>query len=187
MDLATFDGRQILRAATQRKAAFGLSRSLKDDFVPVLYKSYSGGVRWRPRFDNDEDDDDTQTSTPISRALVPPSDATFVGRDIDILMLEDMMYYSRVVHLYGPGGAGKTALARHLTRWWTLTSHFDYAFLLSCREIESFEEVALYRQLASLIQGSASSDSDLWLLSGANGLCTTALASSSLTTARLRH
>lgn len=148
MDRAAFQGRRALGASDQRQAAFGLSRSIKDDFVPVIYKGYSGGSRWRSSVEGSEPDLKLSLYQPLYDITEP-----FTGRDIDILNLENMLFGSSIIHIYGPGGSGKTTLARHLARWWTRTHFFDYAFIISCRDFRSFDQATVYRHLATAIQG----------------------------------
>lgn len=60
---------------------------------------------------------------PDGDALVP--EAEFVGRDDLFCSLETAARTDRVLVLYGPGGTGKTELAKAFGRWWRGTGGID--------------------------------------------------------------
>jgi tetratricopeptide (TPR) repeat protein len=67
--------------------------------------------------------DDTPDQTSTGDALKPVSD--FVGRDGLFYTLEVAARAQHVILLYGPGGIGKTELAKAFGRWWQHTGGVD--------------------------------------------------------------
>lgn len=153
-DVAAFEARRAMKVNPLRRGAFGLMRPVDDGATPVVYKSYSGSLSWQGQ--------------PSENAVLPvvtpessPSGAPFVGRDIDILQLEDLLSWKNALYLYGPAACGKTSLARHLESWWVKTGFFESIHSISCRTFKSFDEATLYKILASLIQGKIADGSNI--------------------------
>jgi len=147
-DLAMHAARRDIETNSIRRGAFGLMRSVRDGLTPVIYKGYSGSVSWKAHSIAES------TKSGERNDLQLPLDVTpFIGRDIDILHLETLLFWKRAVFLYGPAASGKTSLAYHLQDWWVKTGYFDNVYIISCHSFPSFDESTIYRTLASLING----------------------------------
>ncbi|OJZ79713.1 hypothetical protein ASPFODRAFT_555114 [Aspergillus luchuensis CBS 106.47] len=148
-DLASHAARRAMETSSHRQGAFGLMRTLKDCVIPVVYKGHSGSLSWEAKYTS-------KLKLPVLSHHAVDTKA-FVGRDIDILKLEQLLFWKHAIYLYGPGGSGKTSLARHLSYWWVKTHFFDNTYITSSRDFQSFDESAIYRSLAALIRGHQSS------------------------------
>ena len=110
----------------KRIAKYNKEINLDDWFLPVLYQSRDVEIKLRA-FDNNErihfeipnnkngDHEDIQNE--------------FFGRDLDILRIERFFAYkSKIVHIQGVTGIGKTSLIKHLKNWWLKTYFINYFF-----------------------------------------------------------
>lgn len=52
----------------------------------------------------------------------------FLGRDVDVLVIETMLQAKNILLVKGMGGTGKTTLLGHLGEWWLKTGWLDYVF-----------------------------------------------------------
>ncbi|KAF4471607.1 hypothetical protein FALBO_1475 [Fusarium albosuccineum] len=145
VDLAAHAARRILDIDPLRQGTFGLMRPIKDGIIPVVYKGYAGSISWKT--------ESTIEPMPWETLHHPPDTSPCIGRDIDILKLEDLLFFKHAVFLYGPAGSGKTSLADHLKDWWVKTGFVQDAHVISCRSFTSFDESTLYHTLGSLIHG----------------------------------
>lgn len=62
----------------------------------------------------------------VNANSIPDSEDEFVGRDVPMFLLEVAAQLQRVVVLYGPGGTGKTELAKAFGRWYRDTGAIDH-------------------------------------------------------------
>jgi len=125
VEVATQLSRQALLHNQQRRAAHMYSVPLMDYIVPILYR--------RPR--NEPILNTTATATSESahhatsesflqvESLEPgygrdTPDEELIGRDADILEMENALSAKPLMLLSGQGGCGKTALMRFCTKWW---------------------------------------------------------------------
>jgi len=52
----------------------------------------------------------------------------FLGRDLDILVIEEMLMKKNILLVKGMGGTGKTTLLGHMAEWWLTTGWLDHVF-----------------------------------------------------------
>lgn len=127
-------GRAQLRRNDKRPSMKGML-PLADWMVPVLYtRSEARFPDLRPTRVPHEDVADILTrirerpqgseETGHDRDL-DPVDA-FVGRDADFYDLDTAARLQRVIVLHGPGGTGKSELAKAFGRWWRDTGGVEY-------------------------------------------------------------
>jgi tetratricopeptide (TPR) repeat protein len=55
----------------------------------------------------------------------------FLGRDVDILAIEELLLERNILLVKGMGGTGKTTLLGHLGEWWFKTGWLDHVFYFS--------------------------------------------------------
>ncbi|KAI6765520.1 hypothetical protein HG530_006590 [Fusarium avenaceum] len=118
---AVREARANLRADKKRDATlFGLSISLQDDMLPVLYASYHQlhkDLVTLSQF--------APHSTPA--ILMAPSSA-LLGRGLDMLKVQNQLITNKMCIVHGLQGVGKRTLINHLAGW-LLESHFiDHSY-----------------------------------------------------------
>jgi CHAT domain len=86
IDKSIFCGRMALQSSKNRRGRFGEVRRLRDEFVPVIYKSYSGALRWVASRCFDPLVNHSQS------AIFYAKTRRSLGRDIDTLNLEVILY-----------------------------------------------------------------------------------------------
>ena len=52
----------------------------------------------------------------------------FLGRDVDVLVIEGLLQKKNILLIKGMGGTGKTTLLGHLGEWWLKTGWLDHVF-----------------------------------------------------------
>ena len=52
----------------------------------------------------------------------------FLGRDVDVLVIEGLLQEKNILLVKGMGGTGKTTLLGHLGEWWLKTGWLDHVF-----------------------------------------------------------
>ncbi|KAI9924854.1 hypothetical protein MW887_006711 [Aspergillus wentii] len=116
--------REALRANMLRPARFGLERELLDAFVPVLY----GCGDDCPLVEDDASQNDSVENSALfsSTSTTIPTVSSLpylkpVGRDLDLMRLEKVLFESPIVYLHGPAGVGKSSLLRYAAELWLKT------------------------------------------------------------------
>jgi len=108
-----------------RRAAFSQQIELEDWLLPVVYQH-------RPVRLNSKVFDWTALAQEADAAHKPPQTTYgFVGRDVDILAVEQRLLrdeQSNLLLVRGMGGAGKTTLLHHLAWWWQKTRLVNRVF-----------------------------------------------------------
>ncbi|KAF5615105.1 hypothetical protein F52700_13565 [Fusarium sp. NRRL 52700] len=143
--IAVYEARAKLRVNKERTSdLFGLTFSLQDDILPVLYASdrqlhkHSLNLLKTP----------SETSTGVSRL----SDNPF-GRELDMLQVENSLLRNRVCIVYGPHGVGKRCLLNNLSEWLQESCLVKHVFHVDCSSgISSLDSVlANIRQQADSV------------------------------------
>jgi hypothetical protein len=105
----------------ERRAYYDQTIDLEDWLLPVVYQNQTQRLATR-QFTPDESKAYYERQ---AAAFAEPRTAYgFVGRDLDILRIEQrLLSQGNTLLVRGMGGAGKTTLLRHLGWWWQ-TTHF---------------------------------------------------------------
>jgi tetratricopeptide (TPR) repeat protein len=113
-DLAIRRARLELYNDRRRKAAYGQEIELEDWLLPVIYQNRT------PKLDSSGFKAYVQSE--IAHYSAPRTTYRFVGRDLEILEIENSLLNRRnILLIQGMGGAGKTTLLQHLGWWWQKT------------------------------------------------------------------
>ena len=120
--------RAKLRAFKKRKARFSMEVEVDDACVPILAQRYP-------------DSDSLNLPLPIpsmpessdraQQSRSPISNLSILGRDTDLLQLEENFSASKIVLLTGMRGAGKTAFGKYVAEWWEKSHFVDRSILCS--------------------------------------------------------
>lgn len=143
-------GRNQLMADQVRKMGAGPDATeveLQDWFVPQLYQGADDPVLLSKKPSRRK----PEPEPPFEGFLDAPR-AGFQGRGYALHNLERAVLHKRAVVVHGPGGMGKTALAREAAHWWTRTGMFpDGALFVSFERTPSPE--ALVNELGQMLEG----------------------------------
>jgi hypothetical protein len=118
--------RHALRSLPTRHARFGARKELVDWFIPVLYSCGAESAlkihdRERPLFITD----DTTRAIVGQDVVMISRGPELLGRDYDILRLENIVLQGGPVYIHGAAGVGKTAFLGYVSSIWEKTSFFD--------------------------------------------------------------
>ena len=119
----------------ERKAYFDKRIDLEDWMLPVVYQS--GGAMAESllalrEFTTDEEVEFYEHQA--RRYVAPKPTYGFVGRDLDILKIENRLLSKsngapcNLLLIKGMGGSGKTTLLNHLMEWWQTTNFVGEVF-----------------------------------------------------------
>jgi NACHT domain/CHAT domain len=109
-----------------RHAYFNQMVDLEDWLLPVVYQNQPQWLTVRP-FTEEESKVYHERQAARYHATEPAYG--FLGRDLDILQIENCLLSKRNLLLVrGMGGAGKTTLLHHLGAWWQTTHFVDQVF-----------------------------------------------------------
>jgi hypothetical protein len=143
------EGRKRLFKNDSRKATLGQRVSIMDYFVPTLYCSSefdSFGFAITPMgAKSDSFADSLAYMTGLIEFLEP---LELAGRDQEICEMEILLDLSPISLLYGQGGIGKSALARHLSWWWKTSGLVDHVIHLDL-DIPEYQNFGLVRQFVT--------------------------------------
>jgi tetratricopeptide (TPR) repeat protein len=104
-----------------RRVYFNQQIDLEDWLLPVVYQRQTVAL---PLRDFTEAEEFAYWENEARRYEAPTTPFGFVGRDLDVLEVENRLLSQRnVLLIQGMGGAGKTTLLHHLGAWWQ-TTHF---------------------------------------------------------------
>src|SRR5438270_234107 len=112
----------------ERRAYFDQHIDLEDWLLPVVYQNQP--VQLRPRDFTPEERSAYNRRKLAEKHYAPPEPQYgFVGRDLDILLIEKRLLAKRnLLLIRGMGGAGKTTLLRHLRAWWHTTGFVQQTY-----------------------------------------------------------
>ncbi|MEM8779119.1 MAG: CHAT domain-containing protein, partial [Cyanobacteria bacterium P01_G01_bin.49] len=118
-------GRKELYNCKARKAAYNTEIDLEDWLLPVIYSN--GEVTFNLREFTPEETVEYDLNLASKYKFVEPNYG-FVGRDIDILLIDKALLQHNILLLQGMGGTGKTTLLNYLREWWEVTKFAEDTF-----------------------------------------------------------
>ncbi len=118
-------GRRELYNRKGRKAYYNTEIELEDWLLPVTY--CNGEVDFNLREFNPEEEEKYYLSLDSKYEFQKPTYG-FVGRDLDILLIEKALLKHNILLLRGMGGTGKTTLLNYLREWWQVTNFAEDIF-----------------------------------------------------------
>ncbi|MEL7407833.1 MAG: tetratricopeptide repeat protein [Cyanobacteria bacterium J06558_2] len=118
-------GRKELWNRKSRRAQYNQSIDLEDWILPVVYANGTLDLNLRD-FTPDEEEEYWDSVASQYQFIPPPSD--FIGRDLDILLIEQALIKHNILLLRGMGGTGKTTLLSYLREWWQITNFAQEIF-----------------------------------------------------------
>lgn len=123
---AVRNARQELFNRKGRRVYYNQIIDLEDWVLPVVYQNQLPRLSLR-QFTPDESKAYYQRDA--ERYPAPKTNYRFVGRDLDILQIEQRLLIRRnVLLVQGMGGAGKTTLLHYLGYWWQTTGFIEQVF-----------------------------------------------------------
>jgi len=109
-----------------RKAYFNQQIDLEDWLLPVVYQRQTVSL---PLREFTEKEETVHWENEAQRYEPPETQYGFVGRDLDVLEIENrLLSQSNLLLIQGMGGAGKTTLLHHLGAWWQTTHFVEQVF-----------------------------------------------------------
>lgn len=118
---AVREARIKLRADTERDAKlFGLSISLQDDILPVLYASYHQLHKESVALSQ------SAPRNPPPRLLAPYGE--LLGRGLDMLKVQNQLIRNKVCIVHGFQGVGKRSLINNLAKWFLESHLIDHTY-----------------------------------------------------------
>lgn len=114
-----------------RRAYFNQTIDLEDWLLPVVYQNQPQRLTTRPFTESEQK---SHYERQASRYREPHSSYGFVGRDLDILHIEQRLLRQQegrdqnLLLVRGLGGAGKSTLLHHLAAWWQTTGLVEQVF-----------------------------------------------------------
>ncbi|MEM8723021.1 MAG: tetratricopeptide repeat protein [Cyanobacteria bacterium P01_G01_bin.39] len=118
-------GRRELYNRKGRSAYYNTEIELEDWLLPVVY--CNGQVDFKLRQFTPEEEEQYYLSLD-SKYTFPQPTYGFVGRDLDILLIEKALLQHNILLLQGMGGTGKTTLLHYLREWWQVTNFAEDIF-----------------------------------------------------------
>lgn len=143
-----------------RKAVFGRTVHLQDHITPVVYV---------------QPFEDTRASTlaPLevrelikgSGTIVNWKEPFLMGRIRDILQVESLLTVCPILLIHGQGGAGKSAVVRHLEWWWQATGFVKKAIHVDLQIFDNrVTNSSLLKEIQRTIEDTRLKDSNSLLL-----------------------
>ena len=120
------NARQELFNVKERRAYYNQTIDLEDWILPVVYQNQLPRLSLR---DFTPDEQGAYYQRDAERYPAPKTSYGFVGRDLDILQIEQRLLTNRnILLIQGMGGAGKSTLLHYLGYWWQTTGLIDQVF-----------------------------------------------------------
>ena len=120
--------RKELHEVKKRKAYYNTEINLEDWLLPIVY--CRGEIALNLREFTPEEEEQYYLGLDSHYKFNKPNYG-FVGRDIDILLIEKALLKHNILLLKGMGGAGKTTLLNYLQEWWRVTKFAEKIFYFS--------------------------------------------------------
>ncbi|MEM9275110.1 MAG: CHAT domain-containing protein, partial [Cyanobacteria bacterium P01_F01_bin.143] len=118
-------GRRELYNRKERNAYFNIKIELEDWLLPVIY--CNGEVAFNLREFTPEEETEHYLRQDSKYEFQRPTYG-FVGRDLDILLIEKALLKQNILLLQGVSGIGKTTLLNYLREWWQVTNFSEDIF-----------------------------------------------------------
>ncbi len=118
MSVAAAEARRALREHGLRKSRFGRTLQVQDWFIPVLYLSGNDVMLGGHQL---ESSPTTTAAVNVERA----ADKRILGRDFDLLRLEEVVTDTNLVLIHGVAGVGKSEFVKQSFDLWRETRYFD--------------------------------------------------------------
>jgi hypothetical protein len=123
---STLQARRALREERSRQSLYGFNVDVDDWIVPVFYTRRA--MIQDPSSNSGLDLGDLPKISPgqwnKTKESYDTEGATIVGRDIDVLILENkLIKHHGFIYLFGNIGLGKTALLDDVVSWWKTTKY----------------------------------------------------------------
>ncbi|POR32667.1 Uncharacterized protein TPAR_07089 [Tolypocladium paradoxum] len=143
---AATESRKNMKEQAVRKGRFGLELQVRDWFIPVSYLA-NHDVSFR----------NSRRASPASPARasivrnITTKDRRIIGRDYDLLRLEEVVGESNVVLVHGAAGVGKTEFVKYAFDLWKSTQFFDkfsVVSILDCLEVAEDNSNTVTSQIA---------------------------------------
>ncbi len=119
MSTAAAEARKHLREHGLRKSRFGLELRVHDWFIPVSYNLSHPNVLLGGNLQADS----STTCHPVER-MSPKANPLIIGRDFDLLRLEEAVTDSTSILVHGHAGIGKSGLVQYAFDRWKDTQYF---------------------------------------------------------------
>ncbi|KAJ4171600.1 hypothetical protein NW754_013370 [Fusarium falciforme] len=132
MGTAVFNARRAMQASKQRDAAFGFPVLLHDYAVPLVYQVAGGGLYVRVPEKETSPEENTALATLFANRPA-------LGREQQILSLEDKLIRQKVVVLTSLIGEGRATFLSHLKPWWIITKFVKRIFCIDFRHFPAFD------------------------------------------------
>ena len=126
LENAVLLARAKLRTFKKRKARFAMEVEVNDACVPILAQRYSDSSNLPVLVSSMPESSDR-----AHQSRSPKSNLSILGRDTDLLQLEENFSASKIVLLTGMRGAGKTAFGKYVAEWWEKSHFVDRSILCS--------------------------------------------------------
>ncbi|KAL6365914.1 hypothetical protein LRP88_00496 [Fusarium phalaenopsidis] len=132
MGTAVFNARRAMQASKQRDAAFGFPVLLHDYAVPLVYQVAGGGLYVKVPEKVTSPEENTALATLFANRPA-------LGREQQILSLEDKLIRQKVVVLTSLIGEGRATFLSHLKPWWIITKFVKRIFCIDFRHFPAFD------------------------------------------------
>ncbi len=119
-------GRKELWNRKDRQVKYNQTIELEDWILPVVYANQSVKLDIGD-FPSPEEEEKYWEEVASQYRFTPPPSG-FIGRDLDILLIEQALIKHNILLLRGMGGTGKTTLLNYLREWWQITNFANKIF-----------------------------------------------------------
>lgn len=118
--------RKTLYNHKERRSTYNEPIELEEWIIPVVYQNTATDLPWRDFRQDEQAQRDAYDARTFHQNPAPPDQ--FIGRDLDILEIENKIAQRNILLIRGGTGIGKTTLLHHLAWWWQNTYAVDKVF-----------------------------------------------------------